>query len=45
LWYDTRNGGDLKEGEVKTIQGGGKKTLGLPPKDENKDWVAVVRKI
>ncbi len=45
LWYDTRNGGELQEGEVKTIQGGGKKSLGRPPKDKNKDWVVLVRKI
>ncbi len=45
LWYDTRNGGELQTGEVKTIQGGGKKTLGLPPNNVNKDWVALVRKI
>ena len=44
-WYDTRNGGKLQKGEVKTIRGGGEKSLGLPPKDINKDWVVLVRKI
>jgi hypothetical protein len=41
----TRHGGELQKGEVKIIQGGGKKSLGLPPKDMNKDWVVLVRKI
>ncbi len=45
LWYDTRNGGELQKGEVKTIQGSGKTSLGLPPKDVNKDWVVLVKKI
>ena len=45
LWYDTRNGGELQKGEVKTIQGGGKKSLGMPPKEVNKDWVVLVKKI
>ncbi len=45
MWYDTRNGGELQKGEVKTIKGGGKKALGLPPNDINKDWVVLVRNI
>jgi hypothetical protein len=44
-WYDPRNGGELQTSEVKIIQGGGKKSLGLPPKDVNKDWVVLVKKI
>jgi len=44
-WYDPRNGGELQTGEVKTIQGGGKKSLGLPPTNINRDWVVLVRKI
>lgn len=44
-WYDPRNGGELQTGEVKIIQGGGIKSLGLPPKDVNKDWVVLVKKI
>ncbi|MFW5699488.1 MAG: DUF5060 domain-containing protein [Bacteroidota bacterium] len=45
VWYDTRNGGELQTGEVKSIQGGGKKSLGLPPNNVNKDWVVLVRNI
>jgi hypothetical protein len=37
-------GGELQKGEVKTIQGSGKKSLGLPPMDVNKDWVVLVKK-
>jgi len=45
VWYDTRNGGELQNGSVETISGGGEQSLGLPPSDQNKDWVVLVQKI
>jgi hypothetical protein len=44
-WYDPRAGGELQEGNVKTIQGPGDKPLGNPPSEPRKDWVALVKKI
>ncbi|WP_299552411.1 DUF5060 domain-containing protein [Seonamhaeicola sp.] len=45
LWYNPRKGGKLQKGKVKTIKGGGKQSLGLPPKDKDKDWVVYVQSI
>ncbi len=42
-WFDPRNGGDLKEGTVSTVSGGGFRSLGAPPHDKERDWVALVR--
>lgn len=44
LWYNPRKGGKLQKGKVKTIKGNGKQYLGLPPKDNTKDWVVYVEK-
>ena len=43
-WFDPRGGGPLQEGSLKTIRGPGKKTLGTPPAEADKDWVILVRK-
>lgn len=42
-WYDPRNGGDLQEGSVKNISAIGTVSLGFPPKDRDKDWVALLQ--
>ena len=42
-WYDPRNGGELQAGTVQTVVGPGVKSIGLPPRDPEKDWVALVR--
>ena len=42
-WYDPRNGGDLMDGSVKTVNASGTVALGNPPKDKDKDWVVLVR--
>jgi len=42
-WYDPRRGGSLLTGTVRTVQGGSVRSLGLPPKDKNEDWVILVR--
>jgi len=40
-WYDPRHGGDMVQGAQ--LKGPGKISLGAPPRDCDKDWVAVVR--
>lgn len=42
-WYDPRNGGDLLEGSVKNIPATGTVSLGFPPKDRDKDWMALLQ--
>lgn len=42
-WYDPRYGGGLLNGSVLTVQGGGQRLLGLPPKEPTKDWAVLVR--
>ena len=44
-WYDPRNGGDLMDGSVKTVNASGTVALGNPPKDKDKDWVVLVREL
>jgi hypothetical protein len=43
-WYDARNGGELQDGTVRTVQGGGRQKLGEAPKDKDKDWAVLVRR-
>ena len=43
-WFDPRNGGDLKDGSVKKVNGGGTRALGNPPEESNEDWVILVKK-
>jgi hypothetical protein len=42
-WYNPRTGDGLQEGSVATISGPGAHTIGMPPSDTDKDWVALVR--
>jgi hypothetical protein len=42
-WYNPRAGGEMLDGAVKTIRGGGKVSLGDPPAEANEDWVILVR--
>jgi hypothetical protein len=41
-WYSPREGGSLVAGAK--LKGPGKKSLGAPPRDPDKDWVALVRR-
>jgi hypothetical protein len=41
-WYNPRTGGVLQKGSVKTIKGGNKVSIGLPPSND-KDWVALIQ--
>jgi len=45
-WYNPREGGKLLRGEVSRIQAKetGGHSLGLPPVEDGKDWVALIRK-
>lgn len=43
-WFNPRSGGNLQDGSVHTVTGGGKVSLGLPEVNDGKDWVAVVEK-
>jgi hypothetical protein len=42
-WFNPREGGELMNGTVSTVQGNGNVKLGNPPVDSGKDWVVVVR--
>jgi hypothetical protein len=42
-WFDPRNGGKLVAGSIKTASGPGFKSIGRPPSERNKDWVALIR--
>ncbi len=48
-WFDPRRGGGLQTGTVDTIRGEGeipsKRPLGLPPYEEDQDWVAFVTQV
>ncbi|QVY64088.1 DUF5060 domain-containing protein [Polaribacter sp. Q13] len=41
-WYNPRTGGELVNGTVKKITGGGEKSIGFPP-NKDKDWVALIK--
>jgi len=41
-WFNPRGGGPLKVGGK--VNGGGKVTIGPPPADAGKDWLAVIRR-
>ncbi len=43
-WFNPRQGGPLQQGSVKTVQGPGKKALGAPPGEADKDWIILVTK-
>jgi hypothetical protein len=43
-WYDPRYGGELQDGLVKIVQGGGRRSLGAPPKEATQDWAVLVRR-
>ncbi len=41
-WFDPRNGGDLRDGNIRSISGGGNRSIGNPPSNANLDWVALI---
>jgi len=42
-WYNPRAGGALQDGTVKEVRGPGSPSIGEPPAERSKDWVAFVR--
>lgn len=42
-WYNPRFGGALKSGTVSSIEADGLNSIGSPPADLNKDWVALIK--
>ncbi len=42
-WFDPRNGGDLVAGSQASVTGGGFRSLGDPPSERDRDWLALVR--
>jgi len=43
LWYDPRQGGDLQAGTISNVTATGEVSIGYPPDDKEKDWVALIR--
>ena len=41
-WFNPRKGGPTAAGSIETVQGPGKKPLGNPPTQPDKDWVILV---
>jgi hypothetical protein len=41
-WYNPRSGGELQAGATKTVSGPGLKSIGPPPEDPEKDWIALI---
>ena len=43
-WYNPRTGGALERGSVTSVKGPGVRSIGLPPREAGKDWVALVKR-
>jgi hypothetical protein len=43
-WYDPRFGGELQDGSVRTVEGGGMRAIGNAPKEPKMDWAVLVRR-
>ncbi len=41
-WYDPRQGGDLQSGSIDKVVSKGLTAIGLPPKEEEADWVVLI---
>ena len=41
-WYNPRNGGDLVNGTLTTLNSGATVAIGLPPNNTNKSWVFLI---
>ncbi|WP_169513396.1 DUF5060 domain-containing protein [Flexithrix dorotheae] len=42
-WYNPRTGGELQNGSVQELNGEAGADLGMPPLEDNQDWVALVK--
>lgn len=43
-WFNPRTGGKLQDGTLKTLNGGGKVSLGMPLVNDGRDWVVLIKK-
>lgn len=43
-WFNPRKGGQLQNGSIKLLKGGGLQPLGFPPNEVDQDWVVLVRR-
>lgn len=43
-WFNPVNGGNLVNGSVTQINGGGNRSIGNPPNNSSSDWVALIQK-
>ncbi|MGA8203276.1 MAG: DUF5060 domain-containing protein [Woeseiaceae bacterium] len=43
-WYDPRKGGELQDGSVGSVEGGGSRALGNAPSEPSADWTILVRR-
>jgi len=43
-WFNPRKGSALLDGQVRSLPGGARASIGLPPSDSTEDWLAVVQK-
>ncbi len=43
-WFDPRNGGDLKNGTITSVTGGGSRSIGNAPDSVKSDWVVLITK-
>jgi hypothetical protein len=44
-WFNPREGGELQDGSITSLQGSGNQFLGEPPVEPEKDWVVVIGQI
>ena len=44
-WFNPRAGGPLQTGALASVTGPGKVNIGEPPRDSDKDWVALVEQV
>lgn len=42
-WFNPRTGGDLTDGSITSIQANGTVSIGFPPEENSRDWVALIR--
>jgi hypothetical protein len=43
-WYNPRTGGPLQTGSKTTLAGPGQVSIGYPPNDTEKDWIALIKR-
>ena len=43
-WYNPRTGGELFNGSITTVRGGGFRSTTNPPGNDSKDWVCLIRR-